>query len=462
MTGSFLSGWGRTAATAGSVVRPRDPGEVADLVQRQWPRGVVARGLGRSYGDAAQNAGGLIVDATGLDRLIAADLDAGVIRVGGGTSLDALMRWLVPRGWFVPVTPGTRYITVGGAIAADVHGKNHHVDGSFGTHVRSLTVATPTGVRIVSPTEDARLFWATIGGMGLTGVIVDATFSLLAVETSLVRVDTERCRDLDDVMARMESGDDAYRYSVAWVDCLSRGRRLGRSVLTRGDHATLSELPAADRHKATAFDPHVRIEAPPGVPSGLVNRWTVRILNEGWYRRAPHLARGQLESITTFFHPLDGIGGWNRMYGQRGFLQYQFVVPASGDDVVRTAIERLAGAGIGSMLAVLKRFGPDDDGPLSFPQPGWTLALDLPVGPAALPALLDDLDERVVAAGGRIYLAKDSRLRPELLEDMYPRLEEWRDVQRGVDPHGTLTSDLARRVGLLAPTHDLALPGAAR
>lgn len=457
-TSQILTGWGRTAPSAAEVVRPSRPEQVemllADAVRSG--RKVLARGLGRSYGDAAQSAGGLVVDVTSLDTVVDSDLDSGWVRVGAGASLDSLMRSLVPKGWFVPVTPGTRYVTVGGAIAADIHGKNHHRDGSFCSHVRSMLLATPAGTREVTPASDPDLFWATAGGMGLTGIILEATVELLAIETSYMLVDTERASDLDDCMARMTARDDEYRYSVAWIDCLARGSKLGRAVLTRADHARREDLARVGRRNARAvgedliaFDPRVIAEVPFIPPGGLLNPFTIAAFNEMWYRKAPRLKTRDPETIASYFHPLDALASWNRLYGPRGFVQYQFVVPFGAEEALRVALERLSRQRVASFLAVLKRFGESDPGHLSFPSQGWTLALDMPAASAGLATLLDDLDELVSEAGGRIYMAKDSRLRPELLATMYPRLSQWQEIRRRVDPEATLVSDLGRRLGLV-------------
>jgi decaprenylphospho-beta-D-ribofuranose 2-oxidase len=452
----LLSGWGRTAPSAAEVVRAVHPQFVDEAMTTAGQpgragRGLIARGLGRSYGDAAQNAGGVVLDATWLDAIHRVDLDTGVIRVGAGVSLHTLMERFVPLGWFVPVTPGTRQVTVGGAIAADIHGKNHHVDGSFCNHVTEMTLATPTGTATVSVASDPDLFWATAGGMGLTGVITDATLQMIPVETSYLLVDTERAPDLDSVMDKMVTGDDGYRYSVAWIDCQSTGARLGRSVLTRGYHARLEDLPDRLRlspDRARAFGPRTLARVPLTPPSGLLNPLTVRAFNEFWFRKTPRHQVGKPHHMAGFFHPLDGVGAWNRLYGTRGFLQYQFVVPDRGGETVRRVIERLGALKLASFLAVLKRFGPGDPGPLSFPLPGWTLALDLPVGHRRLDVLLDQLDEEVIGAGGRIYLAKDSRVSPAAFRAMYPRVDEWIAVRDRVDPKGVLRSDLGRRLGL--------------
>ena len=442
-----LSGWGRTAAARSTVARPRDTAALEAMLATAT-NGVIARGLGRSYGDAAQCSGGLTLDLTGFCEIGPLDAVTGTIQVGAGASLHDLMGRVIPAGWFVAVTPGTRYVTVGGAIAADVHGKNHHRDASFARHVVEMTLVTPTGTVSLSPERDPELFWATAGGMGMTGVVTSATLRLLPIETSWMEVDSTRFTRLDDVMATMESSDDQYRYSVAWLDCLVRRDGAVRSVLTRGDHAPLQALPdrLRGRSREAPARPKLRVPRPP--PGRLVNRMSVRALNEAWFR-ASSTAHGDIRPLTSFFHPLDGVASWNLLYGPAGFVQYQFVVPPERGDIVGEAIAAIATSGMPSFLAVLKRFGPGTPGPLSFSQQGWTLALDFPLGPPGLPALLDGLDELVAGAGGRVYLAKDARLRPELVAAMYPRLGELQAVARRVDPEAVFASDQSRRLGLL-------------
>ncbi|MFC0497172.1 FAD-binding protein [Streptomyces mutabilis] len=444
-----VTGWGRTAPTAARLIRPRTYQEAADAVRECGVRGGIARGLGRAYGDAAQNAGGAVLDMTGLDRVHAIDADGGTVLCDAGVSLHRLMEVLLPLGWFVPVTPGTRYVTVGGAIGADIHGKNHHVSGSFARHVLSFELLTADG-RVRTVDRGTPLFDATAGGMGLTGVILTATVRLQPVETALMSVDTERAADLDDLMARLTATDHRYRYSVAWIDLLARGARTGRAVLTRGDHAPLDALPERSRARRDplAFRTSRLPAAPDLVPDGLLSRTTVGLFNELWYRKAPRVSRGRLQRISTFFHPLDGVPHWNRVYGRGGFVQYQFVVGHDRADALRRIVRRISEHRCPSFLAVLKRFGEADPGWLSFPVPGWTLALDVPAGLPGLGAFLDGLDEEVAQAGGRVYLAKDSRLRPELLDAMYPRLTDFRALRAELDPRGVFVSDLARRLHL--------------
>ncbi len=436
-----LSGWGRTTTSIAQVQRPSDETAVEELLAQE--PNIIARGLGRSYGDAAQVSGGVVLDNRGFDTIgpIGAD---GIVTLGGGVSIDQLLAVSVPLGWFVPVTPGTRQVSIGGAVAADVHGKNHHLDGSIGAHVLAMRLVTPTGIHSLSPTNDGELFWATLGAMGLTGFVTSVTLQLLRIETDQVLVDTDRFGDLDAVMAAMIERDEEFRYSVAWVDCMTRGSHMGRAILTRGVHAT-----RADVNDATLRPPRSSKLAVPFVaPSGLLNSLSVKAFNEAWFRTSPRHQEREAHSLSSFFHPLDGLREWNRLYGKRGFVQYQFCVPHDAAETITNAIEYLSTSRVPSFLAVLKRFGPASPGPLSFPQPGWTLALDLPVGPSILPEVLDALDEMVLSAHGRVYFAKDARLGPDKVNAMYPRTKEFLDLKQRIDPDHRLTSDLARRLQL--------------
>ena len=430
----------------------RETAALAAAVKELPLRGGIARGMGRSYGDPAQNGGGVVLRLR--DQVVDATIDdiAATVTVPAGVSLDELLRVLVPRGLFVPVSPGTRFVTVGGAIASDIHGKNHHLEGSFGNHVLRLSLLLADGtVTDIGPDRQPELFWATVGGMGLTGVILDATIRVLRIETSRCSVDTTRAPDLDSVLTMMAEGDRYHRYAVAWIDLTAKGARLGRSVLTRGDHATVDQLDPRDAVEPLAYEPRQVAVVPPLVPrSGVLNHLTVAAFNEFWFRKAPRRRIGQIVSIPAYFHILDAIGSWNRLYGKRGFLQYQFVVPFGEEAALRAVVERLAAAGTASFLTVLKRFGVANPGPLSFPAPGWTLALDLPAGASGLAPLLHGLDNLVLDAGGRHYLAKDAHMRPDAVRRGYPRLDEWRAVRASVDPAGVWASDQSRRLRLLA------------
>ena len=445
----LLWGWGRTAPTAADVVSPVDETGAKAALDAAGPRGLLARGLGRGYGDCAQNAGGTVIDGPANSGITDIDLASGRVTARAGTSLESIMATMVPLGFFVPVTPGTRMVTVGGAIAVDIHGKNHHRAGSWCNHVESMRLLDGSGdIRELTPGADPAAFWATAGGMGLTGAVLDATIRMKPIESSLLSVDTDRAADLDEVMTLMVEGDDAYDYSVAWIDLIARGAAMGRSVLDRGRFATLAEVQESGVESALEFSTH-QLPSPPDLfPSGLLNRASILAFNELWVRKAPRTRRGDLQTIEKFFHPLDMISDWNRIYGRRGFLQWQCVVPDGAERVIRRAVESLSGQGISSFLAVLKRMGPGNAGPLSFPIEGWTLALDIPIV-SGLDELLDDLDSEVVEAGGRIYLAKDSRVRPELVPVMYPRLDEWREVRAEMDPQGRFRSDLSRRLHLI-------------
>jgi decaprenylphospho-beta-D-ribofuranose 2-oxidase len=443
-----LTGWGRTAATTASLVRPGSRAALVAAAAGAGPRGAVARGLGRSYGDQAQNAGGLVLDTGGLDQVLEVQRDGVTVTVEGGARLGHVMRVLQRRGLFPPVVPGTRQVSLGGMVAADVHGKNHHRDGSLGAHVSRLTLLTADGdVRDVGPEpgQDPEVFWATLGGLGLTGVVLELDVRATRVPSPWMSVDVTPAPDLDGVLAALAEAD-ARRYSVAWLDCLAGGRHAGRGVVTSADHAPAAQVAGWHLHGGPPdADPAPRLAAPPWVPSGVLNRWSVAAVNAAWFG-ATRRRRGVRQSPAQFFHPLDSVSGWNRMYGRAGLVQYQCVVPDVGTLERVLATVRQAHAPV--FLAVLKRFGAGNLGPLSFPRRGWTVSLDLPARAESVPHLLDRLDDTVAASGGSVYLAKDARLRPELLPAFYPRLDEWRELRARVDPKQRWQSDLSRRLGL--------------
>ncbi len=406
--------------------------------------GVIARGAGRSYGDAAQNAAGAVLDLTGLDRVLAIDTQRGQVRVQAGVTYAQLLEQLVHRGFMLPVIPGTRHVTIGGAIASDVHGKNHPRDGSLARHVRSIALCTPAGgLREVSQESDQELFAATCGGMGLTGVVAEATLAIEPLETPWWAVDTDRTNSLDDTLALM-ARNEGHRFSVAWLDLLARGSRMGRAVVTRSNDWT----GGAPRSDTTQLSVRPRLQIPRGFPGTVLAPPLIGAFNTLRWRAAPRRERGRPAPLAPHFFPLDGLGEWNRLYGTRGLLQYQFAVADAQAPTLVHCVELLRERRIPSYLAVLKRLGPATGAPLSFPIAGWTLALDIPTWAAGLRPALDTLDELVARAGGRVYLTKDVRLRRDLLDAMYPELGRFRAQQALVDPDGVLRSDLGRRLGL--------------
>lgn len=450
MTELRLSGWGRTAWSTSEVVSTSDVAIAREAAVESGPRGATARGLGRAYGAAAQNAGGRVIEFLDRSGALPIDLDVetGVLRASAAVSIEEVLHHSVPRGWFVPVTPGTRLVTLGGAVASDVHGKNHHVDGSIGRHVERIGILLSDGRRTeIGPDLHPDWFWATVGGMGLTGLITDVVLRMRPVETAAMRVETRRIPDIDSMFTVMSEDDDSFPYSVAWIDLMATGRSLGRGVLTVGRHASLAETGKTGAD--TEYRTRALLGAPRVVPNGLLNRASIRAFNEMWYRRAPRKPEMSTESIPAFFHPLDGVRNWNRMYGRSGFVQYQFIVPPGREDAMTSIVAEFARGGIGSFLAVLKKMGPSNEGMLSFPTEGWTLALDLPAGSDRLAPLLHRIDEMVIDSGGRHYLAKDCHLMPWAVRAGYPRLKEWQKVRDEMDPIGIWTSDLARRLDLV-------------
>ena len=443
-----LSGWGRYPVESCHVFRPEKRAEVAATLVSGLQSSYIPRGLGRSYGDAAVNKDAGVIWHVLLNRFLSFDSASGVLECESGVSLAEIIQYFLPRGWFLPVTPGTKFVTVGGAIAADIHGKNHHKDGSFSNFILDFRLLTPTGeVLLCSPTEHPEIFWATVGGMGLTGIVLSARLRLRRVDSAYVFVDFHKAENLEEVLGTMEASDDRYDYSVAWIDALATGETMGRSVLMRGNHAAGAELPAR-LPQVLAAPTNPRWNLFVDFPSGTLNRLTVKAFNTAYYAVHRTAAR-QLVSLEKFFYPLDTINHWNRMYGKRGFVQYQIALPqASGRAGLRTIIDRLARSGRASFLAVLKRFGEPGPGLLSFPLRGYTLALDIPVARGLVP-FLQELDRMTLDHGGRIYLAKDAVVRAEDFAVMYPKLESFRGIQRKLDPKRLMSSSMARRLKIV-------------
>jgi decaprenylphospho-beta-D-ribofuranose 2-oxidase len=454
-----LTGWGRTAPTVAQVLSTPDLEVIAkavaqaaeDRADNAGPgRGVIARGLGRSYGDNAQNGGGLVIDMTALNRIHSITADTRIVDVDGGVSLDTLMKAALPFGLWVPVLPGTRQVTVGGAIACDIHGKNHHSAGSFGNHVRSIDLLTADGdVRRLTPDgPEAELFWATVGGNGLTGIIVRATIEMTPTETAYFIADGDVTAGLDETIAFHSDGsEDNYTYSSAWFDAISAPPKLGRAAISRGSLATLDQLPPKLQRNPLKFDAPQLLTVPDFIPNGLANKYTFGPIGELWYRKSGTY-RGKVQNLTQFYHPLDMFGEWNRAYGTAGFLQYQFVVPTDAVDEFKSIIVDIQRSGHYSFLNVFKLFGPGNQAPLSFPMPGWNVCVDFPIK-RGLNEFVSGLDRRVLEFGGRLYTAKDSRTTADTFHAMYPRIDEWIAVRRKVDPNSVFASDMARRLELL-------------
>lgn len=438
-----LTGWGGGAGVSVQCIRGAGIRELQVAVRRQRAapgQGVIARGMGRSYGDAAQLRGGLVIDTTPL-RGFELDPARGILTAEAGTTLGELLAAVAPAGWVLPVVPGTQHVTVGGAVAADIHGKNHGAVGTFGQHVQSIGLLTADGELCeVSPECDGELFAATQGGMGLTGVIVWAQIKLAPLHSSALAVDSDRVQSLEEALSALLAAGGPHR--VAWLDLL--GRPLVRGIVTRAQQLA-DGGPGHDGRCTVA----TRLSVPEWWPGVLLRREAVRAYNEYRYRHAPRTERGRVESFGAHMFPLDALGAWPRLYGGRGFVQYQLVLPRGSESELEDLIRRLRTSPVPCYLAVLKDFGPANGAPLSFPLAGWTLALDLPRRAAGLHELLAGFDELVAAAGGRVYLAKDARLGPEALAAMYPRLDEWRAVRDRADPDRLWRSDLALRTGLI-------------
>ena len=462
LTTRSLYGWGRTAPSTAQVLSTADVDTIAQAVKQvadensELPehkrRGVIARGMGRSYGDPAQNGGGLVVDMTPLNRIHSIDPDTGIVDVDAGVTLDQLMKAALPFGLWVPVLPGTRQVTIGGAIGPDIHGKNHHSAGSFGNHVLSMELLVADGrVLHLEPNgENAELFWATVGGMGLTGIILRARIQMTFTETAYFIADTERTDTLDETIALHSDGSEVnYTYSSAWFDAISAPPKTGRSTISRGSLATLDQL--KEFAPKLAKDP-LKFNAPqlmtvPDIfPSWTMNKLSLMAIGEAYYLMGKP-SRNDVKNLTQFYQPLDLIGEWNRGYGKAGFLQYQFVVPTDAVEPFKDIIYDIQASGHYTALNVFKLFGEGNRAPLSYPMKGWNVCVDFPIRPG-LNEFLDRLDDQVMQFGGRLYLAKESRTSAEKFHAMYPEMASWLETRRSIDPTGVFASDMSRRLEL--------------
>ncbi|HYB90309.1 MAG TPA: FAD-binding oxidoreductase [Candidatus Binataceae bacterium] len=444
---AMLTGWGRYPSAQSDLYRPEKISELKAVVSSD-STSVLARGAGRAYGDAALNADNRVVDFGRLNRMLAFDPATGVLRCEAGVTIDEIIDVFLPRGFFPPVVPGTRFVTMGGAVAADVHGKNHHRDSSLGSHVTSFDLMLASGeVRRCSREENSELFWATLGGMGLTGVILAVELKLRQIESAYIDGKLIRAADIDEAIEAFERTDSEFGLSVAWIDCMSGRGPLGRSVLTVGNFASRDTLAPALAQEPFQVAPKFRASVPFNLPGFALSSISVRAFNALFY--AIHRDTGRtIFDYQGFFFPLDSIHDWNRIYGKRGFIQYQCVWPLGESRAgLIEVLDAVGRSGRGSFLAVLKKFGAQE-GMLSFPMPGYTLALDFPVS-TGLIELLDQLDEMVVKRGGRVYLAKDARMRPEIFRAMYPQLDKWRAVKADADANNRFSSNLGRRLEML-------------
>jgi FAD/FMN-containing dehydrogenase len=440
-----LAGWGANLRSRCKLVEPEVPAEVHKYLQE---RRVIARGLGRSYGDPALNAGGLVVGTRRLDRFLDFDPSTAMLECEAGVSLLQIIHTFGPRGFFPLISPGTQYVTIGGCIANDIHGKAHHSQGSFVNCVESMRVLLASGdVVTCSRSELPDLFWASFGGMGLLGIILSAKIKLKRVETAYYKESAIRAKSLAELMTALDESDQAYQYSVAMVDVYGRGEGLGRGVLNLGNNAALSDLPPELQKDPLRIAPAAKLGVPFELPEITLNSLSVRVVNGLAQYSQSH--KKPITHYAMFTYPLDILHNWNRGYGPRGFTQYQFVIPfADGYANMRRIFDAMTSAGELPFLNVLKRLGKSSGGLLSFPTEGYTLAIDFPVRQGTV-ALTRQLDALVLEAGGRIYLGKDSYVEPEMFRKMYPRVDEWLAIKAKYDPENVFTSDLGRRVGLV-------------
>jgi decaprenylphospho-beta-D-ribofuranose 2-oxidase len=431
-----VSNWGNYPAIEAEVASFTKPEEAREQLSKwqEW----IPRGMGRCYGDSSLAP--QIISTLKYNRMLAFDENTGWLSCQCGVTFHDILEVFLPRGWFPPVTPGTKFVSIGGAIASDVHGKNHHSEGSFSAHLGSFLLMKSSGEVVhCSREENADLFAATCGGMGLTGLVLEATFKLKKVETAFIAQRSQRAGNLEEAMKLFEAGMH-YTYSMAWIDCFSKGTRMGRSVLLMGEHAKAGELMnAQQKAKPLEIPAKRKLSVPFNFPGFALNKVSLKLFNYFYYHKAPARQKDSIVTYDQFFYPLDGILNWNRIYGKRGFTQYQCVLPPhTSYEGLKKILEKINKQGSGSFLAVLKWFGKQDS-LLSFPMEGYTLALDFPISAKLFP-FLDELDKIVQDCGGRLYLTKDARMSREMFAKTYPHLSEFETLKRSADPEDRIKS----------------------
>jgi len=438
-----IAGWGNYPMSDSYVFQPSGESDLKKVLNKLK---VIPRGLGRSYGDQAVNDAKHVAVCTKMNHFIAWDEAQGVLECEAGVSLEEIITYFAPKGWLPMICPGTKFVTIGGAIANDIHGKAHHIDGSFVNCVNSFKIMLADGSTVeASRTENSDLFWANFGGLGLLGVIISAKIRLRKIETTYFKQKSIAIKNLDEMLEALEKYDHEYNYSVAWIDALAKGKKLGSGVLTLGNAAKLDELPENLKKEPLKIHPKGKLSVPVFMPNFTLNGFTVKILNRliAFVQNSPK----NFVHYEKFFFPLDAINNWNRGYGKRGFIQYQFVIPEeNGRENVAKILEMIADSGCTPFLNVFKRMG-DGQGILSFPFKGYTLAIDFPVT-KNLKAFTKKLDAKVLEAGGRLYLGKDAMLDEQMFKSMYPQHKEWMAIKAKYDPSNVFTSNISRRLGL--------------
>lgn len=437
--------WGKYPEVEADVFEYNHIDHYHSLIQQKEQ--VIPRGMGRCYGDSALAPN--ILSTLKLNHMLAFDEEKGILTCEAGVTIEEVLRFFVPRGWFMPVTPGTKFVTIAGALASDIHGKNHHAKGTFSDHVIWFELITPNGdTKICSKTENAELFALTSGGMGLTGLITKVCFQLSPIETSYIRQESIKAKNLDEIMKIFED-TQSWTNSVAWIDCLSKGKSLGKSIMTVGEFAKKEELKTT-KQKNNPLVTHKdgKLFLPIDFPNFTINSLTVRAFNLLYYNKQMQRLKQSIVHYETFYYPLDGILHWNRIYGKNGFTQYQFVLPpATSREGLIAIIEKIGQRGMGSFLTVLKLFGEQNENYIRFPKGGYTLAIDFKIDKKVW-AFLDELDELVHKFGGRVYLTKDVRMKHEMLLKSYPQAQDFIDKIKLIDPNFKFSSVQSNRIGM--------------